>query len=84
MTKEPVTLENIPITCVIHSPTNRVYQQVSTAALVPFHCKSGYSHKKKTKHMALSFWTFLHRWLGCFGKSHFISYSYMPSSCHFQ
>lgn len=40
--------------------------------------------RKKTKHMALPFWTFLQCWLGWFGKSHFISYSYMTSSCHFQ
>lgn len=59
MTKEQENLENVPVTSVTSSPTNLVYQQFSTPALVPFHFKSGYSHKKKTKHTALSFWTFL-------------------------
>lgn len=36
-----------------------------------FHFRSGYHHKQKAKHMALSFWTFLQCRLGCSGKSHF-------------
>jgi hypothetical protein len=50
-------------------PTNPIKKQLSNPN-PSFYFRNGYHHKKRGRHMALPFWTFLQCRLGCSGKSH--------------